>query len=68
MAPTLALLEHGVSVDPRALAQSGDVELPRWLLEQSVAITNHRYGNVRAGPKPESPGLGEGKHRFADRG
>ncbi|HEV3267470.1 MAG TPA: bifunctional proline dehydrogenase/L-glutamate gamma-semialdehyde dehydrogenase [Acidimicrobiales bacterium] len=60
-APTLALLEKGVSVDPRALAQSGAVELPRWLLEQSVAITNHRYGNVHAGPKPECLGLGEGK-------
>ncbi|HEV3188062.1 MAG TPA: bifunctional proline dehydrogenase/L-glutamate gamma-semialdehyde dehydrogenase [Acidimicrobiales bacterium] len=61
MAPTLALLEKGVSVDPRALAQSGAVELPRWLLEQSVAVTNHRYGNVHAGPKPECLGLGEGK-------
>jgi len=61
-APTLALLEQGVSLDPRALAQSGAVELPRWLLEQSVAITNHRYGNVHAGPKPECLGLGAGKH------
>ena len=40
------------SVDPPPLAQSGAVELTRWLLEQSVAITNHRYGNVHAGPKP----------------
>lgn len=62
VAPTLALLENGVSVDPRALAQSGAVELPRWLLEQSVAITNHRYGNVHAGPKPQCLGLDEGKH------
>jgi RHH-type proline utilization regulon transcriptional repressor/proline dehydrogenase/delta 1-pyrroline-5-carboxylate dehydrogenase len=62
VAPTLALLESGVSVDPRALAQSGAVELPRWLLEQSVAITNHRYGNVHAGPKPQCLGLGERKH------
>jgi RHH-type proline utilization regulon transcriptional repressor/proline dehydrogenase/delta 1-pyrroline-5-carboxylate dehydrogenase len=62
-APTQALLEKGVSLDPRALAQSGAVELPRWLLEQSVTITNHRYGNVHAGPKPDCLGLGEGKHR-----
>jgi RHH-type proline utilization regulon transcriptional repressor/proline dehydrogenase/delta 1-pyrroline-5-carboxylate dehydrogenase len=62
VAPTLALLERGVSLDPRALAQSGAVELPRWLLEQSVAITNHRYGNVNAGPKPQCLGLGELKH------
>ncbi len=60
--PTTALLERGVSLDPRSLAQSGAVELPRWLLEQSVAITNHRYGNIHAGPKPECLGLGEGKH------
>jgi RHH-type transcriptional regulator, proline utilization regulon repressor / proline dehydrogenase / delta 1-pyrroline-5-carboxylate dehydrogenase len=57
--PTLALLERGVSVDRRELAQAGDVELSRWLLEQSVAITNHRYGNVHAGPKPQCRGLGE---------
>ena len=57
--PTHAFLEHGVSVDPRPLTQHGDVELPRWLLEQSVAITNHRYGNVAAGPKPACPGLGD---------
>jgi RHH-type proline utilization regulon transcriptional repressor/proline dehydrogenase/delta 1-pyrroline-5-carboxylate dehydrogenase len=55
--PSLAALEQGVSVDPRELAQSGAVELPRWLLEQSVSITNHRYGNVHAGPKPPALGL-----------
>jgi len=61
VAPTLALLEKGVTLDPRALAQSGAVELPRWLLEQSVAVTSHRYGNVHAGPKPACLGLGEEK-------
>jgi RHH-type transcriptional regulator, proline utilization regulon repressor / proline dehydrogenase / delta 1-pyrroline-5-carboxylate dehydrogenase len=58
-APSAALLERGVSVDRRELAQAGAVELSRWLLEQSVAITNHRYGNVHAGPKPRCRGLGE---------
>ena len=58
-APTLALLERGVSVDRRELAQAGAVELSRWLHEQSVAITNHRYGNVHAGPKPPVRGLGD---------
>jgi RHH-type transcriptional regulator, proline utilization regulon repressor / proline dehydrogenase / delta 1-pyrroline-5-carboxylate dehydrogenase len=58
-APSVAALGHGVSVDSRELAQSGAVELPRWLLEQSVSITNHRYGNVHAGPKPRCRGLGE---------
>jgi RHH-type proline utilization regulon transcriptional repressor/proline dehydrogenase/delta 1-pyrroline-5-carboxylate dehydrogenase len=57
--PTVALLEHGVSVDPRDLAQRGDIEMPRWLLEQSVSVTPHRYGNVNAGPKPNCPGLGD---------
>ena len=50
---------QGVSVDPRALAQRGDVEMARWLLEQSVSITHHRYGNVNAGPKPNCAGLGD---------
>jgi len=57
--PTVAMLEQGVSVDRRALAQRGDVEIARWLLEQSVSITHHRYGNVNAGPKPRCPGLGD---------
>ncbi|MGB8179921.1 MAG: bifunctional proline dehydrogenase/L-glutamate gamma-semialdehyde dehydrogenase [Acidimicrobiales bacterium] len=58
-APALALLERGVSLDRRPLAQAGAVELSWWLHEQSVAITNHRYGNVHAGPKPRCRGLGE---------
>jgi RHH-type proline utilization regulon transcriptional repressor/proline dehydrogenase/delta 1-pyrroline-5-carboxylate dehydrogenase len=53
--PTLKFLEMGVSVDSRPLAQNGVVEIPRWLLEQSVSITNHRYGNVGAGPRPNVP-------------
>ena len=57
--PASALVALGVHLDARPLAQAGDVELARWLLEQSVAITNHRYGNVRAGPKPLCLGLGE---------
>jgi RHH-type proline utilization regulon transcriptional repressor/proline dehydrogenase/delta 1-pyrroline-5-carboxylate dehydrogenase len=60
VAPTVELLELGVTVDRRPIAQRGDIEMPRWLLEQSVAITHHRYGNVNAGPKPHCPGLGEG--------
>lgn len=51
--PAVELLEKGISVDPRSIAARGDVETPRWLLEQSVAITNHRYGNVGAGPRPQ---------------
>jgi RHH-type proline utilization regulon transcriptional repressor/proline dehydrogenase/delta 1-pyrroline-5-carboxylate dehydrogenase len=51
------LLERGVTVDRRVLSQRGDVEIARWLLEQSVSITHQRYGNVNAGPKPKCPGL-----------
>ncbi len=50
--PTLELLNKGISVDPRAICARGDIEMPRWLLEQSVSITNHRYGNVGTGPQP----------------
>ena len=55
--PRAALLAKGVSLDARPIAQRGDIEAPRWLLEQSVCITYHRYGNVNGGPKPECPGL-----------
>lgn len=58
VAPVVALLNHGLTTDRRPLAQSGAIEGTRWLLEQSVTITNHRYGNVHAGPKPLCPGLG----------
>jgi RHH-type proline utilization regulon transcriptional repressor/proline dehydrogenase/delta 1-pyrroline-5-carboxylate dehydrogenase len=59
VAPTSALLERGVTTDRRPLTQAGDVEGPRWLSEQSVAMTRHRYGNVNAGPKPICRGLGD---------
>jgi RHH-type proline utilization regulon transcriptional repressor/proline dehydrogenase/delta 1-pyrroline-5-carboxylate dehydrogenase len=64
VAPTVELLEEGVTVDRRPIAQRGDIEMPRWLREQSVAITHHRYGNVNAGPKPRCPGLGAEKSAF----
>ncbi len=59
--PVAELLEQGVSLDPRPLAQSGRVEAPRWLLEQSVAITANRYGALGLGPHPECRGLGEAR-------
>ena len=55
--PRAALLAKGVSLDVRPIAQRGDIEAPRWLLEQSVCITYHRYGNPNGGPKPICPGL-----------
>jgi RHH-type proline utilization regulon transcriptional repressor/proline dehydrogenase/delta 1-pyrroline-5-carboxylate dehydrogenase len=58
-APVAALLNRGISTDRRPLAQAGAIEGPRWLSEQSVAMTRHRYGNVNAGPKPICRGLGD---------
>ena len=55
--PRQALLARGISLDTRPIAQRGDIEAPRWLLEQSVCITYHRYGNTNGGPKPTCPGL-----------
>ena len=60
-APSAEFVALGVTVDRRPLAQNGAVEGPRWLLEQSVAITNHRYGTIGAGPAPRCAGLGEGE-------
>ena len=57
--PVAELLAKGITVDHRPIAQRGDVEAPRWLQEQSVAITHHRYGNINGGPKPACPGLSE---------
>lgn len=58
-APVETLLALGVSTDRRPLAQRAAIEGPRWLLEQSVAMTRHRYGNVNAGPRPMCRGLGD---------
>lgn len=55
--PRQALLARGATLDARPIAQRGDIEVPRWLLEQSVCITYHRYGNTNGGPKPLCPGL-----------
>jgi RHH-type proline utilization regulon transcriptional repressor/proline dehydrogenase/delta 1-pyrroline-5-carboxylate dehydrogenase len=49
-------LNAGVSVDRRPIASSVAVEGPRWMHEQSVCVTAHRYGNVGAGPQPRVPG------------
>ena len=51
--PTKELIELGISLDTRPMTQVGGVELTRWLREQSISITNHRYGNVGIGPNPK---------------
>ena len=55
--PKAELLSRGISVDHRPIAQRGDIEASRWLLEQSVSVTHHRYGNINGGPKPRVSGL-----------
>jgi RHH-type proline utilization regulon transcriptional repressor/proline dehydrogenase/delta 1-pyrroline-5-carboxylate dehydrogenase len=49
-------LDAGVSVDRRPIAATLVIEGPRWMHEQSVCVTAHRYGNVGAGPQPRVPG------------
>ncbi len=49
-------LDAGVNLDRRPVAGTVAVEAPRWMHEQSVCVTAHRYGNVGAGPQPRVPG------------
>ena len=51
--PTSQLIDLGISIDSRPLTQAGAVEMTRWLREQSISITHHRYGNVGGGPNPK---------------
>jgi RHH-type proline utilization regulon transcriptional repressor/proline dehydrogenase/delta 1-pyrroline-5-carboxylate dehydrogenase len=55
--PVSDLMINGVACDRRPIATRGDIEVSRWFLEQSVSITQHRYGNTNAGPKPACVGL-----------
>ena len=55
--PVYELLKNGISCDRRPITSRGDIEISRWFLEQSVSITQHRYGNTNAGPKPICEGL-----------
>jgi RHH-type proline utilization regulon transcriptional repressor/proline dehydrogenase/delta 1-pyrroline-5-carboxylate dehydrogenase len=41
--------EHGIPIDDAPVVSAGRVELLRWVREQSVTQTMHRYGNVRHG-------------------
>ena len=55
--PVYELMKNGISCDRRPITLRGDIEIVRWFLEQSVSITQHRYGNTNAGPKPSCSGL-----------
>jgi RHH-type proline utilization regulon transcriptional repressor/proline dehydrogenase/delta 1-pyrroline-5-carboxylate dehydrogenase len=52
----LLALDVGVPMDRRPIAAGIDVEGPRWMHEQSVSVTAHRFGNVGMGPQPRVPG------------
>ena len=47
-----AVLDAGVALDETPVVPHGRLELLRWVREQSVSVTNHRYGNVGAAPLP----------------
>ena len=36
----------GIAVDDAPAVGAPEIELPRWLREQSVTITNHRHGRI----------------------
>jgi RHH-type proline utilization regulon transcriptional repressor/proline dehydrogenase/delta 1-pyrroline-5-carboxylate dehydrogenase len=55
--PVSELMKNGISCDRRPITSRGEIEISRWFLEQSVSITQHRYGNTNAGPKPVCEGL-----------
>ena len=38
--------ERGISVDDADPVGAAEIELPRWLREQSVSVTMHRHGRV----------------------
>jgi RHH-type proline utilization regulon transcriptional repressor/proline dehydrogenase/delta 1-pyrroline-5-carboxylate dehydrogenase len=42
----VTLLEHGVGIDDRPVSGHGRVELARWLKEQSISESTHRYGRI----------------------
>ncbi len=41
-----AAAEHGVTVLDEPICSHGRIELVRWLREQSISRSLHRYGNV----------------------
>ena len=42
----LALLDRAIGFDTTPISDHGRVELPRWLKEQAVSETTHRYGRL----------------------
>lgn len=52
--------QRGIVIDHSAFVTDGRIELLRWVKEQCVTITNHRYGNIGAAPCPPVPGTPSG--------
>jgi RHH-type proline utilization regulon transcriptional repressor/proline dehydrogenase/delta 1-pyrroline-5-carboxylate dehydrogenase len=50
-----AAADHGVDVLDEPVASHGRLELVRWLREQSVTTSLHRYGNVVYGRRATRP-------------
>ena len=44
------IYKHNFSVDTNHIVQNPQRELFSWTREQSVSITNHRYGNIGFSP------------------
>jgi RHH-type transcriptional regulator, proline utilization regulon repressor / proline dehydrogenase / delta 1-pyrroline-5-carboxylate dehydrogenase len=46
--PVLLAAAHaaGIAVDSQPVTDIGDIELGRWMKEQSVSITRHRHGRL----------------------
>ena len=48
----LWLVERGIGLDERAVSSHGRVELARWVKEQSISETIHRYGRITGSALP----------------
>ena len=42
----LWLIAHDVGLDESVVSDHGRIELPRWLKEQAISETTHRYGRI----------------------
>ena len=51
----VAAAENGLNVLDEPLASHGRLELVRWLREQAVTTSLHRYGNVVYGRRDPRP-------------
>ena len=59
----VAVLERSVGLDTAPVSDHGRLELGRWLKEQAVSETTHRYGRLTSSvfPSPPSPAAAAGR-------